>query len=209
MSLAKISEAFDNFLDTKYNALNIKVKVGILIAVWALPIIVFYLLFASPKHKQINQLHGSINQLNKEITQLEAQTRELPKYQAEKDQVEKLFKAASEFLPQQKEIPSLLTSISAEGTNSGLDFVSFNPKGEAPVDFYASIPVDIQVEGPYHNVGVFLDKINKLPRIVSVSNINMGSPKRTGNEMILSTRFSLVTYRFIEPSDDEQNKAKK
>ncbi len=205
MSLAKVTEAFDTFLDTKYSALNIKIKTGILIAAVALPIIVFVMLYASPKHKQIKHLKGTISKLHAEITKLEAQTKELPRYQAEKDEVEQLFKAASEFLPQKKEIPSLLTSISAEGTNSGLDFVSFNPKAETPVDFYASIPVDIQIEGPYHNVGVFLDKISKLPRIVTVSNINMGAPKRSGNEMILSTRFNLVTYRFIEPSDEKQN----
>jgi type IV pilus assembly protein PilO len=70
--------------------------------------------------------------------------------------------------------------------------------------------VDIAVSGPYHSVGVFLDKISKLPRIVSVVNLNMGTPTQVGKEMFLNSTFNLVTYRFIEtPPPDANAKAKK
>jgi len=109
-----------------------------------------------------------------------------------------MFAKASALLPQQQEIPSLLTSISDIGQNSGLDFLSFIPKNEMRKEFYADIPVDIKVSGTYHNVGVFLDKISDSSRIVTVSDINMGGPKLQAGEMILETTFSLVTYRFVE-----------
>ena len=130
---------------------------------------------------------------------MEKKTANIAQFREEKRQAEEKFAAVSVLLPQQKEIPSLLTNISGLGTSSGLDFLSFRPKGEVPVDFYAEIPVDIQVRGGYHNVGSFLDQISKLPRIVNVSDIKMGSPTRAGDEMVLSTSFNLVTYRFIEP----------
>lgn len=124
-------------------------------------------------------------------------------------ETKELFTQASSLLPQKQEIPSLLTSISDHGTNSGLDFLSFTPKKEIPREFYAEIPVDIKVRGPYHNVGVFLDKISKLPRIVNVDNINIGGPKREAGEMMLNTGFKLVTYRFIEPAKDAGKKKSK
>ena len=101
-----------------------------------------------------------------------------------------------------------LTSISDLGKHSGLDFLSFAPKSEVVREFYADIPVDIKVRGPYHNVGVFLDRISKLPRIVAVSNLNMGTPKRVAGEILLDTSFKLVTYRFIE-TEQQAVKGKK
>ncbi|HSR35702.1 MAG TPA: type 4a pilus biogenesis protein PilO [Desulfurivibrionaceae bacterium] len=91
----------------------------------------------------------------------------------------------------------------------GLEFLSFQPKAEVPKEFYAEIPVDIAVSGPYHSVGVFLDKISKLPRVVSVVNLSMGSPSQVGKEMFLNSTFNLVTYRFIEqPAAPAKGKAK-
>ena len=88
-------------------------------------------------------------------------------------------------LPKESEIPKLLTDISALGRNAGLDFLTFKPLADIPKDFYAEIPVTINVRGPYHNMGYFFDQVSKLARIVSVSNVKMSSPKKEGGEMLL------------------------
>ncbi|MDZ7640436.1 MAG: type 4a pilus biogenesis protein PilO [Desulfurivibrio sp.] len=97
-----------------------------------------------------------------------------------------------------------MTSISNRGTDSGLEFILFRPQNEVPRDFYAEIPVEIAVNGPYHNVGVFSYWVSKLPRIVTVSNLNMGSPSRGEHQMSLNTTFTLLTYRFIEPEPEDE-----
>ena len=117
-------------------------------------------------------------------------------------------------LPKEKEIPSLLTNISALGRGSGLDFLTFKPLADVPKDFYSEIPVDIKVRGPYHNMGIFLDKVSKLDRIVTVSNINMGGPKEVSGEMLLNSSCRLVTYRFTnkkvsKPEDKKKKRRRK
>jgi len=99
-------------------------------------------------------------------------------------------------LPKEKEIPKLLKDISALGRNAGLDFLTFKPLADIPKDFYAEIPVTINVRGPYHNMGYFFDQVSKLERIVSVTNVKMSSPKKEGGEMLLNSDCQLVTYRF-------------
>jgi type IV pilus assembly protein PilO len=69
--------------------------------------------------------------------------------------------------------------------------------------------VDIQVKGSYHNLGFFLYQVSKLPRIVTVSNIKMGSPARVDGKMQLSTDFNLVTYRFLDQSEQKANEQAK
>ena len=206
MSLEKFTKSLDSFLDGRVARLTLQHKIAIVAAVLIVPVALFYFLSYSPKTEEIQRLEQKRGKLEAEIINLEKKTANIGQFRQEKRLAEEKFAAASVLLPQQKEIPSLLTNISGLGTSSGLDFLSFRPKGEVPVDFYAEIPVDIQVRGGYHNVGRFLDQISKLPRIVNVSDIKMGSPTRVGDEMVLSTNFNLVTYRFIEPKPENVKK---
>ena len=108
---------------------------------------------------------------------------------------------ASVLLPQKKEIPALLTNISALGTNSGLNMARFSPRPERKKEFYAEIPVSLNIKGPYHNIGTFLYEVSKLDRIVSAINISLGSPKMQRGEMLLSSSINLITYRFLDESE--------
>lgn len=200
MDKVKIQDAINAFLDDKVSRLKPAHKIAICAAAVLLPAIVFYFISYSPKTAEINNLLTQKQSLEAEITKVEKASREITKHRAEMAETKLMFAKASALLPQQQEIPSLLTSISDIGQNSGLDFLSFVPKNEIKKEFYADIPVDIKVRGTYHNVGVFLDKISDLSRIVTVSDINMSGPKLQGGEMVLETTFSLVTYRFVEPA---------
>jgi len=206
MKPQELKSTIDSFLESKVARLDVKHLAAIWAAALILPLVAFIFLSYSPKNKEIKKLDSQRLRVEKELSTLEATAREMPKYEKEMEETEEKFRAASLLLPQQQEIPSLLTNISSLGTGSGLDFVTFQPQSEAPKDFYAEIPVRIQVKGPYHNVGLFLYKISLLDRIVTVSDISMGSPTPVDNEMMLSTNFNLVTYRFIEPRDDKAKK---
>ncbi|MEJ2689119.1 MAG: type 4a pilus biogenesis protein PilO [Deltaproteobacteria bacterium] len=211
MNFEKISKSFDEFLDGKIAKLPKVQKIAFGSIIIVLPLVLFYLLVYSPNTEKIQKLQHNETALKTELASLKHQAENLAKFEQEKKLAEEQFAAISILLPDKKEIPSLLTNISGLGTSSGLDFLSFKPGGERPKEFYAEIPVSIQVHGQYHNVGHFLDQISKLHRIVTVSNIKMGSPSRQKDEMLLNTSFNLVTYRFIEPAakDGKKNGKKK
>ncbi len=120
----------------------------------------------------------------------------MEKFEEELRLAELKFKETSALLPKEKEIPQLLKDISALGRTAGLDFNTFKPLPDVPKDFYAEIPVSINVRGPYHNMGFFFDQVSKLERIVSVTNIKMSSPQKEGSEMLLKSDCTLLTYRF-------------
>ena len=116
------------------------------------------------------------------------------------------FKSAMKALPEKEEIPSLLTSISRSGQDVGLEFLEFTPKAEVRKEFYAEIPVSIKVQGGYHDLAIFFDKVARLSRIVNIKNISMGRGKG-GQE--LNTSCTAVTYKFIEPAPKKPGKKKK
>jgi type IV pilus assembly protein PilO len=113
-------------------------------------------------------------------------------------------------LPEKKEIPTLLASVSRSGQDAGLEFLLFQPKNENNKDFYAEIPVAIEVTGSYHNVALFFDKVARLSRIVNIDNINLTAQKakEAGKGLSLKTSCTAITYRFIE-SEGKKKKGKK
>ncbi|HIJ89283.1 MAG: type 4a pilus biogenesis protein PilO [Desulfobulbaceae bacterium] len=208
LDIKQLQAGLENFLDSKVSRLDIKQKMMIAAGACVLPCVAFFLLAYAPKTKEIETLETKKAGIEEEIRNVEKIARELSKHKAEMAEVQRQFTEASLLLPDQKEIPSLLTTISGQATSSGLDVLSFKPLAEKPQEFYAEIPVDIGVQGSYHDVGVFLDKISKLPRIVAVNNIKMDTPKQMGGEMILNSTFQLVTYRFLDPAEVAANAQK-
>ncbi len=204
--MRKNDSKFTAFLDKKYIPLDNRVKLGIAALLVILPMAVFYFVVFQPKQERISGLEKTSAALAEDIRKLQQRERNMPQIVAEVEKIEEEFDRAAQMLPKEQEIPSLLKDISALGQNAGLDFLSFVPKPENPRDYYNEIPVDITIRGPYHSVGYFFDQISKLDRIVSVSNIKMGSPQKVTGEMLLDSNCQLMTYRFtnVKISDDKK-----
>jgi type IV pilus assembly protein PilO len=209
MKLNKIKEAFDSFLEKRVVPLDKKIIIAIFVLIIVVPVVAFYLLHFTAKTEEIKGLESKAVKLRKEIAGAKARAAKLDEHLAEMEETQRLFEEASVLLPQKKEIPSLLTNISALGTNSGLNMARFAPGGERKKEFYAQIPVSLKISGPYHNIGTFLYEVSKLDRIVSATNISLGSPKLVRGEMLLSSSISLITYRFLEESEIAAQKPQK
>jgi type IV pilus assembly protein PilO len=188
--------AIATFIDEKYIPLAPRIKLAIVVGIVLLPLVVFYFTYYQQKAEKFQSLTQQKVSLIQEIKEVKHKASDLAKFEKEMQEAENMFLEMAALLPKEKEIPKLLKDISALGQNVGLDFLTFKPLADIPKDFYAEIPVTINVRGPYHNMGSFFDQVSKLERIVSVSNVKMSSPKKEGGEMLLNSDCKLVTYRF-------------
>ncbi len=200
----------DIFLQEKFFPLEKKVKIALLVLVFLLPLVLFYFLFFRQQEARLQQLRQQRISLQSAISQAKRKTDQLPRFRQEIEETRKKFEELSVVLPKKQEIPSLLRSISDLGKNAGLEFLSFKPGKEIPQEFYAEIPLDIAIRGPYHNMGFFLDQVSKLDRLVTVNNIKMGAPVNEKGEILLNSTCRLVTYRFTgTPTGKKDDKKKK
>ncbi|MDP2992924.1 MAG: type 4a pilus biogenesis protein PilO [Deltaproteobacteria bacterium] len=185
-----------------------KQKILIYIGILAALVAVFVVILIGPQFRKIGKLHGELEDTLAILDRVKHKAANLAQFKAELEVTKAQFQQALLLLPDKKEIPSLLTNISSLGNEAGLEFILFKPKEETPKDFYAEIPVEIIVEGPYHNVAVFFDKVSKLPRIVNISNVSMTDPKKAHGTMMVKTSCLATTYRFAEgePGEDKQKK---
>ena len=207
--MKKSNAAFEQFIDKRFIPLEPKYKAVISILLVLIPVLLFYFLFFQPNATKISALKTQKTGLEKEIAALRVQQSNIPRLQKELAETERIFSEAAVLLPKEKEIPQLLKDISALGQEADLEFLTFKPLPDVPKDFYAEIPISINVRGPYHNMGSFLDKVSKLGRIVTVSNIKMTAPTRDRGEMLLTSDCTLVTYRFTNVELPKQDGKKK
>jgi len=206
MAYSSKKSKFDTFIDGKYIAVSNQNKFLAISLFLTVIFILFYFLFFQSNHDEITKLTAQVNATNEELKKVRKAARDLPIYQKELEEVKNKFEATSVLLPKSQEIPNLLRNISDLGRNSGLDFLSFTPGQEIPKDFYAEIPIDIKIKGPYHNLGLFLDKVSKLERIVTVNNIKTDKVDQEKSEILLDSSCRLLTYRFTNVKIEQPKK---
>jgi len=185
----------DPFLE-KIGALSKVIRT--LIAVGLLLVLIGSFTYFSffPKFKEIEKLMKIHKKLVTQLTTAKKKAAKIDIYRSMMRDAEAEFNTALKALPEKKEIPSLLTSVSRAGIDSGLEFLLWQEQPQVMKEFYAEIPVSIQVFGGYHNVALFFDQVARLPRIVNIKNIRMN---RSKGSLKLTTTCTAVTYRFVEP----------
>jgi type IV pilus assembly protein PilO len=117
----------------------------------------------------------------------------LPEFAAEIASLERKLGDIQQILPSRTETGDLLRWIKNLGDQSNLDLNSFGPGSLKPVEFYKEFPIDMQVTGRYHDLGIFLDRVSKYSRIVNVDNLNM-SATRSKQEKSISASFTATTF---------------
>jgi type IV pilus assembly protein PilO len=177
---------------------KIAISVAIFGALWGSFVWFFYM----PQTETIARLNKDLKSAQDKLARLKDVEKNLRAFKKQFKKTEQKFKEALKLLPDKEEIPTLLTSISNLGAQSGLEFLLFQPQKEVPRNFYAEIPLKIEVTGPYHNVATFFDQVSRLSRIVNIGNVKMTqmkAAKTQADTVVLKTGCTATTYKFIEP----------
>jgi type IV pilus assembly protein PilO len=162
---------------------------------------IYYLLSGNPTElidKQNNDLQTQTTNINQKIKEAEARLANKSKFQEEMERLSLTFKLALEYLPKDLEIEDILKKTSLEARAAGVELSGFTPKESGSKDFYEEKPVDIKLRGPYGQLVTFLANISKLPRIINVRDVEIGTPKYVDGSPIMEFRGTLVVYRYTE-----------
>lgn len=143
--------------------------------------------------------------LKEEWKTKKAQAVNLEEYQKQLAEINRSFGALLKQLPNASEMEALLVDINQAGLGRGLQFELFKPGTEQLRDFYAELPITIRVTGSYHDLGAFTGDIAKLPRIVTLNDVDVAGAKDGGLVMSAVAK----TFRYLDETEiAQQRKAK-
>ncbi len=184
-------------------------KAGIAVGTVVVLLGLYYFLFYSSLGEEMTVIEEDIKKVELEIAEKKGIAANLPRFSEEVARLDiELVKALKE-LPDKKSIEQLLARVSDKVRDAGLEIRLFQPMPEQRKDFYAEIPVEIQVSGTYHQVATFFDEVGHLSRIVNVNQFILKEPTVKENDVLLNTSVVATSYRFLEESERPKEDGKK
>jgi len=173
-------------------------KIAILLVIQLAVGAAYYYALFQPKYMYVEGQNEELEKLLVKKKEQQAIADNLPKFKAEAARLQADLQRVLNQLPNKAEIPNLLRSISDVGVASGLEFVRFKPGDEVAREFYAAVPVEIEVIGGYHQIATFFDRVGKLPRIVTVADIAISEHKSENGRLTLAAKCTATTYKFLD-----------
>ena len=125
----------------------------------------------------------------------------LEEYKEQLEEMRRTFGTLLRQLPSKTEIPALIVDISQTALASGLEVKLFKPGNETEKEFYAEKPIELIMQGDYHQFGLFASEVAALPRIVTLHNIKLLPGNEENTKMTMNALAK--TYRYLNDEDEE------
>jgi type IV pilus assembly protein PilO len=164
-------------VDPKNSAL-LKTILAVLVAAGALGVFFFthFVPFGFPTQREkVDQLKTEYEKKSTELARAKASVADLPRFEAEYEQLHERWVMAAELLPVDRQLAALLRKITLAGQQTGVRFLMFRPGAARPQTYYTEMPMEISVNGNYHQVGSFLAELANMRRIVTVANVKLST----------------------------------
>ena len=125
----------------------------------------------------LKELRAQELELQRKLSEVRSVAANIAAFESEIADLEIKLKTALRQLPNDKELEVLLTDISNLGKTAGVEIKSFKRSEEIIHDFYAEVPIQIELEGEFHDIAQFFDLMSKLPRIVNMGALASASQR--------------------------------
>ncbi len=162
----------------------------------------FYVLMIAPQLEMLRQEKHKESELKQIFITQKTLASSVDIYQQRAKKMQTRLRAIRNQLPSDTGIAGFLSEMSQIGIKSGLQFEYFNPQPERPLKFYAELPIQLKVQGKYHEVGQFVSYVASMSRIVSFDDFSLRSIKHS-TKIELVMEGTVKTYRYLDTLDTE------
>jgi Tfp pilus assembly protein PilO len=176
-----------------YYALGVGLAVGI-----ALAGAVHWFWF-KPMNAEIASKKVELDGLNQEIQKGRAAERKLSQFREEVKRLELELSKLLQILPSKRNTEELIKRIETLTRQGDFTLKKFTPGDFAQKEFYAEWPIAIQVEGTYHNLALFFDRMSRFSRIVNVEDLKISALNDVPGKSIAA---QFVAKTFIYTGDE-------
>src|SRR4051812_10447646 len=160
---------------------------------------VFWNFYAKPAQDSIDQRKAQLDLLQANIQKGLQTARRLPEFRKQVSDLQAQLERLRPVLPSEKDVADLLRRIQGMATQSNLTIRGFAPQAVATRTMYAEWPIGLQIEGTYHNLGSFLERVSKFPRIINVTGMHIKGKDSGGPGDSITADCTATTFVLIEP----------
>lgn len=164
-----------------------------------------YYFMITPQFEKLKVVEAKEMQLRQTFDREQKKAANRTAYTEQLEEMKKTFNVMLRQLPNKTDIESLLVDLSQTSVASGLEVQFFKPETEVPREFYAEFPIRVSVTGQYHQFGNFISGLAALPRIVTLSDIDIKNANETRDVSATPGKLTMdlmaTTYRYLEEEE--------
>jgi type IV pilus assembly protein PilO len=183
-------------------------RLGAFLAIAVAGVGAFYYYYEVPARAEIAKQEKELKSLRVELDKARATAKKLPEFKAQVDSLEHRLSTLRAVLPEEKDAADLLRRLQTVAMQSNLVIIGFKPSPTVTKEVHAEWPINLELEGNYHNLASFFDRLGKFTRIVNVTGLEVKGKDKPQPNTSISAKCVAMTYVLLDKAAIEAAKAK-
>ena len=186
-------------------------QLGLFVAMSVIGVGVFYYYYEMPAQAAMEKQDKQLKALRAELEKARATAKKLPQFQADVTSLRYRLDSLRAVLPEEKDAADLLRRLQTVAMQSNLVILGFKPSPIVTKQVHAEWPITLELEGNYHNLAAFFDRLGKFTRIVNISALevrskeNKAQPAVTIAAKCVATTFVLLDQAALDAAKEKAN----
>jgi type IV pilus assembly protein PilO len=186
-------------------------QLGLFVAISVAGVGAFYYYYEMGAREDMAKQETQLKSLRAELDKARATAKKLPEFKAEVANLEHRLDTLRAVLPEEKDAADLLRKLQTVAVQSNLVIIGFKPAPVVTKQVHAEWPITLELEGNYHNLAAFFDRLGKFTRIVNVSALevknkdNKAQPSVTIAAKCTATTYVLLDKAAIDAAKEKAN----
>jgi type IV pilus assembly protein PilO len=155
-------------------------QVGVFAVVSAMAVGAYFYFYDATARAEVAAKRQQLAKLHAEIARGRQLAARLPEFRTQVVDLEARLDSLKAVLPEQKDVGDLLRRIQTLAAQSNLEVRGFKPQPIAQKQMHAEWPIAIELDGTYHDLGAFFDRVSKVPRIINMSSVTIKARGQQG-----------------------------
>jgi type IV pilus assembly protein PilO len=173
-------------------------QVGMFVLLSVMAAGAFWSLYAQPAQAAIDTRRAELAGIRAEIDRGLSTARRLPEFRKEVADLEGQLERLRAVLPDEQDVGDLLSRVNAMATESNLTIRGFTPRAVAKKQMHAEWPIGLELEGTYHDLGAFLERVSRFPRIINVGNLKISARESQTGRGTITAQCTATTFVLAE-----------
>ena len=175
-------------------------QIGAFVALAAGGVGAFYYYIEMPIRADMATRESQLKALQADIARGIATSKQLPEFQKEVGDLEARLETLRAVLPEEKDAADLLRRMQTVATQSNLTIKSFRPAPTITQQLHAEWPIQLELDGTFHNLAIFFDRVGKFTRIVNVSGVDIKGKERPEPDSTITASCVATTFVLLDPA---------
>jgi len=164
----------------------------------------FWYFYASPAQAQLATKRAEVQKLQAQIKDGLATAKRLPEFRREVTVLEAQLDRLRTVLPEEQDVADLLRRVQAMATQSNLKISGFTPAQVTRRELHAEWPIGLKLEGSYHDLGTFLERVSKFPRIINVGALHIAARDAQTAQSTVTAECTAMTFVLVKDAPPEE-----